>query len=144
MHKNSVFLKDKTQIVWKSLHLPPLSPLCIWMCETVTCSLKQKQCLRHERQRLRDINISVRCVEKERERRSEKHESSNGGGPMLFWGISMTDGKSKALCVGVCVCAIPPSSPLSHSHHCMYHLCHLSSNQEFKSMTLSKTIIATP
>lgn len=63
----------------------------------------------------------------------EEHEGrSAGGGPLPFRGVPVTDGGSGAMCV----------CPLAH--HCVYHLCHLSSNQEFKSMTLSKTIIATP
>lgn len=57
----------------------------VWMCETVTRSLKQKQPLRHEQQRLGDINISVRCVETEKGGdRVRNMKAAMRGGPLPY------------------------------------------------------------
>lgn len=92
--------------------------VCLQMRETVTRSLKQKQPLRNEQQRLGDINISVRCVEKEREteRERETWKQEWGGDPCHSKAFPwLTELVRLRMCVCVCV-SLLAHVPFPHTH----------------------------
>lgn len=75
--------------------------VCVRVCKTVTRSLKQKQPLRHEQQRL-EISIFQSGVARKRER--EKHESRNEGGDPYHSKAFPWLTERVRLCVCVCLC----------------------------------------
>lgn len=143
-----------------SVHVPPYlsvsSCMCVCQCAKQLPALWNKNNHLGMNSSTWETSIFQSGVSRKRERQRgrEKHESgSEGGDPCHSKAFPwLTELVRLRICVYVSVCVsllahvpFPHTHPTHpNAHHCVYHLCHLSSNQEFKSMTLSKTIIATP